>query len=90
MGLGGLLQKLTGRAEVPEQQVTGALLEAPTLMKDGQYDGGTYVFRLDAKPDLEFRLPRPPLTAERKKGERLVVHYRMRDGFAEVSWVEKT
>ena len=89
MGLGSLLKKIGGEKQPVEQIIEGCLVDAPTLVKDPAYQGGIYVFRLDSRPDLEFRQERTFLTPERKKGERLKVHCQIRDGVAQVSWIEK-
>ena len=90
MGLGSLFKKLSGEKQVVEQVIEGALLDAPALVKDPAYQGGLYVFRLDSRPELEFRQERTFLTPERKKGERIRVHCQVNDGVAQVSWVERT
>jgi len=76
-------------AESPTTYVEGTIVEEPTKA-DGE--GPTFravTFRLDTCPDLRFRQELSALAPERRRGERVRVHYRMRGPTADVQWVEK-
>jgi len=89
MGLGKLVQRIAGKGQPVEQEIVGTLLSDPVLVRDGDVRAGEFSFHLDSAPDLEFRQERTFLTPDRKKGERIKVHYRLNHGVARVSWVEK-
>ena len=75
--------------EEPTIYVEGAIVEAPRPVDGKDAADETVVFRLDSRPDLEFRQVRSALAAERRRGERVRVHYRGVGPVVDVQWIEK-
>lgn len=77
------------RAEDPTTYVEGTIVDAPTRIDaDGAADR-VFTFRLDTCPELQFRHALSAIASERRRGERVRVHYRMAGKVADVHWVEK-
>lgn len=88
MSLLSFLREVIG-SEEPTTYVEGAIVEGPTNVEG---DGGTdrsVVFGLDTCPEVRFQQVRSALAPERRRGERVRVHYWMRGPIADVQWVEK-
>lgn len=73
--------------EPGETLIEGTIVEGPSCVSDG--DGQTIHFRLDSKPDLEFRQILSPLAPDRRRGDHVRVHYRLDGPVADVEWVER-
>jgi len=73
-----------------DQEIVGSIVEGPTPVKSDDSAPAVLVFRLDSRPDLEFRQVASPLAPKRRRGDRVKVHCRLNDGnVATVDWVEK-
>ena len=89
MGIGDMFRGKSQQKKLDEV-IEGVIVAAPTTLSTGGSDMKTMIFRLDSRPDLEFRQPITPLAAVRHRGERVKVHCHVNgDGSAQVVWVEK-
>ncbi len=89
MDIAGLLKRFVGKAQ-PSQEIVGHIVEGPTVVDDGS-SPAVQVFRLDSRPELEFRQVVSSLAATRRRGDRVKVHCRLDGaGVAFVECVEKT
>jgi hypothetical protein len=72
------------------KETVGTIVDGPMLVRDEHDEShGEWVFRLDTHPGIEFRQAARPLASERRRGDRVQVHYQMvDDNTAAVEWVE--
>ena len=94
MGVLEVLKRLVGAGE-REEGMVGTLVEGPTPVRLAKRDGEPWrevlAFRLDTRPELEFRQVAGPLTAKHRVGDRVRVRYRqVGAGVATVEWVERS
>ncbi len=88
MGIVGLFRRMA-RREPETQEILGVITEGPTVMA-GAATPTVQVFRLDSRPDLEFRQAVSPLLASRRRGDRVRVRCWVNgDGTATVDRIEK-
>lgn len=86
-----LAQRLLGLigGEPPMIEAVGTIIDGPRADHDGKSDTHLRVFRIDSLPDVEFRQVASPLAAERRRGDRVRVHYQLEGAnLARVAWIE--
>lgn len=93
MGIMGFLRGVIG-AEEPTTYVEGTIVDGPTVEGPTAVGGErrarrVVTFRLDTCLQVRFRQVVSALAPERRRGERVRVHYLMRGPVAEVQWVER-
>lgn len=89
MGLVELIRSIVGDG-TREEEIVGTIVEGPSVEKNGNASDGVLVFRLDSRPDLEFRQEIRPLAPTRQRGDRVKVHCTVTgDDKAIVAWIEK-
>jgi hypothetical protein len=77
------------RREPETREVLGVITEGPSVMA-GATTPMVHVFRLNSRPELEFRQVVSPLSASRRRGDRVRVRYWVNpDGTATVDRIEK-
>ncbi len=82
--------KKIGGGKQQDLEIVGTIVEGPTPAGDGSTDKYTVVFRLDTRPDLEFRQVVSALAPKRRRGDRVKVHCRLNGSkVVTVEWVEK-
>ena len=85
---------MVGAGGQPEDEVTGtivtkAIVRGPSPNGDHS-SPDTLTFRLDSRPELEFRQAARALAPVRQRGDRVKVYCRIEgDGTATVRWVER-
>lgn len=75
-------------AEDPTAYVEGTITESNNEV-DVATTSRILTFRLDSCPDLSFRQEVSALAPDRRRGDRVRVHYRLIGPVADVQWVEK-
>ena len=89
MGVLDVFRKIGGDGG-QDQEIVGTIVEGPTPAGNGGSSPQVLVFRLDTRPDLEFRQVVSPLAAKRRRGDRVKVHCRLNGkGVVTVDWIEK-
>jgi len=94
MGVLELLKRIVGAGKDEEEEMVGTIVEGPTPVRLAKRDGEPWrevlAFRLDTRPELEFRQVTGALTAKHRVGDRVRVRYRPASaGVAMVEWVER-
>jgi hypothetical protein len=88
MSLMSFLRGVVG-AEEPTTYVEGTIVDGPDQVDGDGTSNRTVVFRLDTCPEIRFRQVLSALAPERRRGERVRVHYRMAGPIADVQWLER-
>ena len=83
-----------GAGGKPEDEVIGTIIAramVPGLNTNGDHSSSdTLTFRLDSRPDLEFRQAARALVPVRQRGDRVKVYCHIEgNGTATVRWVER-
>jgi len=83
-----------GAGGKPEDEVLGTIVERSVAHGPGtngdRSTPDTLTFRLDSRPDLEFRQTARALVPARERGDQVKVYCRIEgNGTATVRWVEK-
>jgi len=83
-----LIRRIAGKKE-ESREVVGTIISGPVSAPGGGTTRSAQVFRLDSRPDLEFRQEISPLESEHRRGDRVRVHYHLtKEGVAVVEWIE--
>lgn len=70
-------------------EAVGTIIDGPRAIHDSGSETHLQIFRIDSIPDLEFRQVASPLAAERRRGDRVRVHYQLEGAkLARVAWIE--
>ena len=76
-------------AEEPTTYVEGTIVDGPSTVDGDGKTSHTIAFRLDTVPDIQFQQALSALAPKRQRGDRVRVHYRMKETIGAVDWVEK-
>ncbi len=89
MGVFDVFRRI-GRDGGQDQVIVGSILEGPTPVESEGSSREVIAFRLDSRPDLEFRQVVSPLAPKRRRGDRVKVHCHLdSESVVTVDWVEK-
>ncbi len=89
MGVLDVFRKIGGDGG-QDEEIVGSIVEGPTPAGSAESSPQVLVFRLDSRPDLEFRQIVSPLAPRRLRGDRVKVHCRLNGkSVVTVDWIEK-
>jgi hypothetical protein len=89
MSIMDLVRDITGNKQ-KDEVILGTIIDKPTAIAEGDASSEILVFRLDTLPETVFYQVVSALSADRKRGDRVRVHYHVDGGGkALVDWVEQ-